>query len=212
MMQIKNILFDLGGVLLNINYLNTIEAFKELGVIEFGDVYSQFKQDKTSELFEMGLISNDDFRDHIRTYSSVPLTNSQIDKAWNSMLLDFPPERFEMLSTLKKKFNLFLLSNTNAIHKDVFIKDINAQIYPLNFDDYFVKAYYSHEIKLKKPSIDVFKYVIKDQDLNPKETLYIDDSFQHIETAKSLSFNCIELKPGLNVEEEISFFLSRLNK
>ena len=211
-MQIKNILFDLGGVLLNINYLNTIEAFKELGVIEFGDVYSQFKQDKTSELFEMGLISNDDFRNHIRTYSSIQLTNSQIDKAWNSMLLDFPVERFEMLSTLKKKFNLFLLSNTNAIHKDVFIKDINAQIFPLHFDDYFVKAYYSHEIKLKKPSVEVFKFVIEDQDLKPEETLYIDDSFQHIETAKSLRFNCIELKPGLNVEKEISFFLSRLNK
>ena len=117
MMQIKNILFDLGGVLLNINYLNTIEAFKELGVIEFGDVYSQFKQDKTSELFEMGLISNDDFRNHIRTYSSIQLTNSQIDKAWNSMLLDFPVERFEMLSTLKKKFNF-----ANTVYKISLLK------------------------------------------------------------------------------------------
>ena len=99
--MIKNIIFDLGGVILNIDYNKTSEAFRDLGLIDFDNLYSQSEQSHLFDKFEKGLISENDFRENIRIFSKINLTDFQIDSAWNAMLLDLPAERIQILMTAK---------------------------------------------------------------------------------------------------------------
>lgn len=206
MSVIKNIIFDLGGVLLNIDYQKPIDSFKELGISNIESVFTQFIQNDISIQYEKGLISDDNFRHHLKTYTRKNISDEEINYAWNSILLNFPEERFEMLRTLKSKYNLYLLSNTNSLHQDAFNKILAPQIHPLLLDDFFIKAYYSHKIGLRKPDTETFNYVLNDAGILPNETLYIDDSIQHIETAKRLNFITHHLKK----DDEISTVINKI--
>ena len=124
------------------------------------------------------------------------------------MLLDLPEKRLALLLSLKSKYKLFLLSNTNAIH----IKAISNQLGNTQWKDFcnlFDKMYLSHEIGVRKPSIEAFQFILKQQKLNPNEVLFIDDSPQHIEGAKKLGINCYHLK-----DRKISllYFLTKFNQ
>jgi FMN phosphatase YigB (HAD superfamily) len=189
--MIKNVIFDLGGVLLNIDYNLTVEAFKELGVPFFEEVFSKFRQDRVSDDFEKGLISEVEFRTHIRDVAGINYDDESIDRAWNAMLLDFPPSRIEMLKKLKSDgFNLFLLSNTNIIHYNVYTRSFKAET-GVEFDSLFTHAYYSHQIGLRKPEKEIFDKVLSDAELQPDETLYIEDSQQHTDVARTLGIQCL---------------------
>ncbi len=199
--NIQNIIFDLGGVLLNIDYQKTIEAFSGIGVKDFENIFTQFHQDHIAQQFEKGLINDSAFRDYIRFVSNRSLTNAEIDTAWNAMLLDFPLQHYQLLCSLKAKYRLFLLSNTNSIHYRAFQEIVRNTLPIPSLDVLFDKAYYSHIIKLRKPDASVFEYIIQEQQLNPKQTLFIDDSLQHIETAKALQLNVIHLKDSADLFE-----------
>ncbi|MCY7360872.1 MAG: HAD family phosphatase [Ignavibacteria bacterium] len=209
MSVIKNIIFDLGGVLLNIDYQKPIDSFKELGINNIESVFNQFVQNDISIEYEKGFITDKDFRNHLRAYSNIILTDDWIDKAWNSILLDFPNERFDMLRKLKSNYALYLLSNTNSLHQQGFNKILSKQIHPLQLENFFIKAYYSHKIGLRKPDDAIFNFVLNDAAILPNETLYIDDSIQHIETANRLNFITHHLKKDEEIITVINKIISK---
>ena len=187
--QIKNIIFDLGGVIFNINYRYTIEAFKNLGITNFEQLYTQAQQIGIFDALDRGTISADEFRNGIRAVTNLTLTNQQIDDAWNAMLIDLPENRLTLLKILKDHYRTFLLSNTNTIHIDAFQRIINKNNGLANLNHYFERIYFSHLIHLRKPDPEVFQYIISNNGLKASETLFIDDSLQHVEGAKSVGLH-----------------------
>ena len=156
MKNIDNIIFDLGNVILNIDYQNTIDAFEKIGVIDASSFYSKSSQLNIFNQLETGRISKQDFVLEIQKFAP-KATATQIINAWNAILQDLPNERLEVLKKIKDKFSIFLLSNTNSIHIEKIIDNLGEKKYE-EFYNLFDKVYYSHEIKLRKP---VFIYYIK---------------------------------------------------
>ena len=190
---IKNIIYDLGGVILNIDYNLTVKAFVELGVENFGELYSQAKQNTTFDAFETGEMTSAEFREVWRKYLTIDKTNEQIDAAWNSIILDLPENRMEVLDRTGRNFRTFLLSNTNSTHVKCFTKLLNDEYGEGVFEGKFEKHYYSNEIGKRKPNADAFLHVLEENVLKAEETLFIDDSIQHIEAAQELGIRAYHL-------------------
>lgn len=182
----KNIIFDLGGVILNIDYLLAVKAFKDLGLGNFDAFFSQAQQQQLFDVYEKGQITSADFRNELRKHCNSDISDSTIDKAWNSMLLDLPQERLKLLMHYKQTHRTFLLSNTNEIHIDAFNDCLKNNFKIPNLSAYFEKLYLSYEVGMRKPDAEIFQLVLSENKLDPKETLFIDDSIQHIESAKKL--------------------------
>ena len=187
MSDIKNIIFDLGGVILNLNYQATTDAFEKLGVKNFENLYNQKEQTELFNNFEKGLISTEKFISQLQ--QAAALSKKQIINAWNAMLLDLPKERLEFILSLKSNYNTFLLSNTNEIHIECFENQLSKKNHLSLFNNCFDKIYYSCRMKDRKPNVSCFKKVISENNLAHKETLFIDDSIQHINTAKKMEIN-----------------------
>jgi len=193
MAPIKNIIFDLGGVFLTLDYLKTEQAFTALGVTDFEKL---FKQDFSSALFEdleTGKISPEAFYDAFRETTQLNLTNQQIQDAWNALLGHFPPERLEWLSHIQNKYNIYLYSNTNQIHYDHFMQTFPANIGNGSFNQYFRKAWYSHELGLRKPYPGSYLRILEIEGLEAAETLFIDDTLKNIEGAREAGLQTIHL-------------------
>ena len=185
----KNIIFDLGGVLINLNYSLTADAFTQLGIKEFHDLFSQAKQTDLFDLYEKGLISSTEFRKRVKKLLNTTISDEKIDNAWNAMLLDFPVERLEFLKKVKSKHRTFLLSNTNDIHIQKINQDLQQHHAIADLSNHFEKVYLSYEINMRKPDAEIFEFVLKENGLLAHETLFIDDSAQHIATAKQLGIH-----------------------
>ncbi len=199
--NIKNIIFDLGGVLINIDYDRTTNAFRDLGFPHFEKMYSQFIADQLFEKLEKGKITEEAFYKVMLAVGNRGITATDLKTAWNSMLLDFRKESLAFLKTLKNNHSLFLLSNTNSIHLEAVNVILKTQTGLDSLESLFTKSYYSHLIGFRKPNTDVFDFVLKDADLDPGETFFIDDSANNIETAKKLGFRTHLLLPGEKVED-----------
>lgn len=193
MQHIKNIIFDLGGVFLNINFAKTEAAFAQLGVVNFNRYITQHSITDLFELLETGKISPGEFYDGFRKKSGTTLSNEQIANAWNALLLDFPVERIAWLDAIRKKYNVFLYSNTNQIHYDAFTEMFKVQTALPDFNSYFIKAWYSHELGLRKPYPASYLHILNEQNLNAAETLFIDDTLKNIEGAKEAGLQAIHL-------------------
>jgi glucose-1-phosphatase len=200
---IRHIIFDLGGVLLNIDYKLTEKAFIEAGVTDFPKLYSQLKQTDLFDRFEVGAISRKEFVKALQQISSLPITEVQILTAWNAMLLDFPLRRLQLLQQLRIHHDLFLLSNTNEIHEEAFNAILMSSHGMPNIGVFFDKVYLSHRVGMRKPMKEIFQRVLEDNQLRPECTLFIDDSPQHIAGAKQLGIQTIHLEKGMTIEEHI---------
>jgi glucose-1-phosphatase len=198
--DIKAIIFDLGGVLLDIDYHLTTDAFKNLGVENFNRMYSQADANPLFQRLETGKIKPEEFCQEIMEYVPGVSCEDDVVEAWNSMLLHFRKESIEELKRLRNKYKVYLLSNTNYIHFQSFNKTYKETIGG-NFIDLFDKAYLSHEIGHRKPDSEAYQYVLNENNLKPAETLFIDDSIQNIEAADKLGIKTIFLKMDMRVEE-----------
>jgi len=199
---IKHIIFDLGGVLLNIDYAKTEHAFHQLGIKNFNAIYTQLNQSHLFDQFEIGAISSDEFIAQLKGQCRDGVTNEDIISAWNAMLLDFPLRRLQILQQLRIHFDLVLLSNTNSIHEQAFhqiIKRTHNVMLPTFFD----RVYLSHRVGLRKPDVAIFQQVLDECGFQPAATLFIDDSPQHIEGAKKLGIQTIHLTKGMTIEQDI---------
>lgn len=190
MNKIKNIIFDYGNVIFMIDFKRTQHTFTELGIKNVERFFAHTGHDPIFDDFEQGKISSEEFRDGIRRITERPdLTDDQINHAWNTLLIGVPPGNHEILLKAKKKYRTFLLSNNNEIHYN-WIMDYLKREYNLPSNEvFFEKDYYSHIMKMRKPNKDIFEFVLNAHNLDPAETLFIDDSPQHIKTAASLGLN-----------------------
>ncbi len=193
MQSVKNIIFDLGGIFLALNYQLTKDLFIEFGVTEFDEFFTQHHANDLFEDLEMGKITPDQFYDSFRTETKTDLTNEEIKTAWNAMLVSFPTERIEWLRTIKDRYKIFLFSNTNQIHYDQIMELYKRDLVEDDFNELFIKPYYSHEMRLRKPYPESFLHIINEQKLEISETLFIDDTIKNIEAAKELGLQTIHL-------------------
>jgi glucose-1-phosphatase len=198
--SIRNIIFDLGGVILNINPQLTIDAFRNLG---WRDFYEENNQSKGKELFyslESGNSSPEAFRDNVRKMIDLQRDDKEIDAAWAAMILDIPADRVRYLEELKKNYRLFLLSNTNEIHRIKFHRDFEAD-FGYSFYDLFERNFYSHEMGMRKPNPQIYIQALTEAGLVPEETLFIDDMEENIEAAKTTGMKVLHIQPGTLLEK-----------
>ena len=187
--MIEAIIFDLGDVFLNLNYQASIDAFKKLGLNDWND---DLKSKAIS--FETGKIDELQFMEAIQKY----IPNAElidIRKAWNAVIGDFPLERLEFLEKLQNKYDIFLLSNTNPTHIDRFEHHVGLT-FAREFYAHFNKIYFSYETKVRKPDEAVFNLILKQNNLKPNKTLFVDDMLEHIEVAKRLGINTWQILVG----------------
>jgi glucose-1-phosphatase len=200
MSKIKNVIFDLGGVLLDIDTTKTDAAFEQLGIKNFKNNYSLHKANSLFDDLESGKITEATFYDGIRNISQTQLTNAEIRDAWNALLLDFRIESLAFLQQISSKYKLYLLSNTNSIHLTAFNEIFKKSTGKDSLNSYFTKAYYSNIIGLRKPHASIYSFVLADADLTAAETLFIDDLVNNIEGAKALGIQTHHLLPHERIE------------
>lgn len=199
--KIKNIIFDYGNVIFTIDFNRAQQSFSELGIKNVEDFFSHKAHHAIFNEFEQGFISPDQFREGIREIAELPnLTDTEIDHAWNSLLIGVPEPNHELLLKAKKKYRTFLLSNNNEIHYN-WIMDYLKREHNLESNaPLFEKDYYSHLMKMRKPNPEIFEFVLQKHQLNPNETLFIDDSPQHLKTAADLGLHTHLLLPEESLE------------
>jgi FMN phosphatase YigB (HAD superfamily) len=187
MKNIENIIFDYGNVIFNIDFRKAQQAFKRLGINNAEEFFGHRHQDQIFDKFDRGDITSDQFRSYIREKShNTLITDQQITDAWNSLLIGIAPGTHEILLKCKAKYRTFLLSNINDIHYNYIMSYLKNDFDFDNNEHLFEKTYYSHLIGKRKPQLDFFEQVLSENNLKPHETLFIDDSPQHLEAAKTL--------------------------
>jgi putative hydrolase of the HAD superfamily len=187
--MINTIIFDFGDIFINLDKQATIDGLQKLGL-------SQWNQDldELNQQFEMGLISPKDFISGFQ--KQLPnASTEEILTAWNAVLLDFPLYRLEFLQMLSKKYRLFLLSNTDSIHIETFEQKTGITFYS-DFYHCFEKVYFSFEIGIRKPDIEIYNYVLNKHELSPKRTLFIDDKKENTDAAQTLGIQVWNLQVG----------------
>ncbi|WP_090993166.1 HAD family hydrolase [Pedobacter insulae] len=186
MNNIKNIIFDYGNVIFEINFTRAQQAFERLGINNVERFFAHKSHNPLFDDFETATITPLQFREGIRAAASnIKLKDEDIDDAWNSLLIGVSGNNHEVLMEVKNKYRTFLLSNNNEIHYNWITNYLKTTFEIENYDNLFEKAYFSQQMRLRKPNLPIFEQVIKENNLNPKETLFIDDSPQHIEGAKN---------------------------
>ncbi|MCP4313714.1 MAG: HAD family phosphatase [Bacteroidetes bacterium] len=190
--SIKNILFDLGGVILDIDVQATLKRFYEL---DFPSELLQYPNNMTSDLFfryETGKISTGEFRNEVRRITGLDVSDEELNKAWNAMILRIPGTRTQLLDRLKERYDLYMLSNTSPLHVPVF-EQMYLETAGRPMKDLFKKIYYSFDIGWHKPDAEAWEYVINDAGIVPQETLFLDDSIHNIKASKELGFQAIHI-------------------
>ena len=195
MQNIKTIIFDLGGVLLDLDTEAGVRSLQEIGFLDVQKYLSPYRQQGIFLEMEEGKLSNEEFCDKFREMSiNKNLTNQQIAESWCKILLDIPDYKLDLLLELRKKYRVFLLSNTNRIVADYYTRHIFTK-QGLTIDDYFDRLYVSYEIGITKPDPRIFQYLIADSGIKPQEALFLDDGEQNIATAKALGFHTYLVAP-----------------
>jgi glucose-1-phosphatase len=181
--NIKNIIFDLGGVIIDLDVDRTISEFNRISHVPFESIYTQAKQSELFNQLDKGQISHADFFEGVARELNYRGKKEDLVRAWNAMLLDVPAKRLDTLVKAKQNYNTFLLSNTCEPHIEVFERNLYLQHGIKNFEDYFDKVYYSCRVGMRKPDKKIFELVLEENALLPEETVFIDDSIQHVQGA-----------------------------
>lgn len=200
---ITTLIFDFGGVIINLDLPTCIQNLKELGVDNVEQYLSNFGQKEFFLQFEKGQIGIPEFRTEIRKLAGVKLTDDQIDSAWCSFLTDIPAEKLALLSELKKKYRMLLLSNTNPLHIEVSAAGEFAKA-GKTIHDFFDKCYFSYEMGMAKPDKEIFEAVLSDAGVKPEECLFLDDGPKNIDMADKLGIQTYLV----DVTENLDFLLT----
>jgi epoxide hydrolase-like predicted phosphatase len=200
--KIKNIIFDLGDVILNIDVPIASKSFATLSGKEQSEILSIFKENDLFRQFETGKLDEAGFRNYVRELLGFSdLSDEAIDTAWNSLLLDLPPERVELLQKLAGNYRLFLLSNTSSIHITQVNKILEASTGIEKLDDLFETVFLSYEMGLMKPDAQIYLNVLEQAGLKAEETLFLDDNLDNINAASKLGIDTIHVQKPLTILE-----------
>ncbi|HEY0743304.1 MAG TPA: HAD family phosphatase [Chryseosolibacter sp.] len=190
--SVKNLVFDLGGVILDLAVNKTIEAFADLAGISPEKATSIFHSSPEFNLYEKGGMTDQQFRNFLKSVYTPNASDAEIDAAWNQMLRGIPRIKLDLLEKLKKQYNVLLLSNTNEIH----LSYINSKLLPKeasSLDQYFHKAYYSHRMLKRKPDAEIFEQVLQENDLLAEQTIFLDDNLMNVNGAESVGIKTVHV-------------------
>jgi len=207
MAAIKNLIFDLGNVLYDIDFKKMNAAFEAMGVEEFEHFFTLNKSHPLFLDLEMGFVNEQEFYDGLRTLTNLPLSNEQIKLGWNALLVGFRKNSIQWLKENNTKYATYLYSNTNQIHQDHFIAEFENTIADYPFSSIFKTPYYSHKMGMRKPDPASFTFILEKERLVAAETLFIDDNEPNIIAAASVGLQVLHLKEGMLVEKELGTYL-----
>lgn len=190
---IRNIVFDLGGVVVDIDLNRTFDQMKALGVPDLVPYVSKYSGGGFAEAFQTGHLSEQGFVEHLCQLAGRPLPYDEVERAWNAMILEYEPDRIHRLRSLKSRYRTFVLSNTNVMHHRDFAFRVPGES---DLRNLFEKVYYSHEIGLSKPSPESYLYVMHDAGLLPEDTLFLDDSADNVAAAQALGMRARQVTYG----------------
>jgi glucose-1-phosphatase len=200
MYPVKNIIFDLGGVLMNLDLPGSRQAFHKLGISQIEELFRSGHSDSFFRKYETGHVNDEEFITTALKHALTGTADHDILHAWNSMLLDFPSQNVEFLDQLKNRYRIFLFSNTNSLHLQSFQKSFR-EVYGRELDSLFEKAWYSHVINRRKPDVEAFRFVLEDAKLDAAETLFIDDTLPNVEGARAAGLQSRHLEPGMTIRD-----------
>ncbi len=190
--SVKNLVFDLGGVILDLAVDQTVQAFANLAGITQEKATSIFHTSPEFNLYEKGGMTDQQFREFLKSAYTPRASDAEIDHAWNQMLRNIPVIKLQLLERLKKQYNVLLLSNTNEIH----LTYINSKLLPKeakSLDQYFHRAYYSHRMLKRKPDAEIFQQVLDENNLVPEQTLFLDDNLMNVKGAESVGIKTVHV-------------------
>ena len=200
----KNIIFDLGAVIIDISVPKTVEAFAQLLNRDHLWVEQQLKLGSVFRRYETGEWNDEEFRDAIREVLGVPFTDLQIDTAWNALLLQIPPARVELLQWLQLRYRTFVLSNTNPIHFREVNRILHRDTGVPTLDVLFEKVYLSYEMKKMKPSPGIYQELLNDSNLLPEETVFLDDNLDNLAAAQQLGIQTVHIAEPVTILDYFS--------
>jgi glucose-1-phosphatase len=201
MSHIENIIFDLGGVILNIDNKRTEEAFTKLGAKDFGRYFGHGFAASFFRDYEIGKISDQQFIHELKKMIAIDVPNQIITEAWNALLLDFPGKRIALLRELRKEYRLFLFSNTNSLHLHALRIIYRNEFTGGDLDELFEKTYYSHILGMRKPDRESYEFIIRENKLNPESTLFVDDAKINVEGANNVGLQGFYLEPTMDITD-----------
>ena len=211
--MIKNLIFDLGGVLVSLDREKCLGNFAaDLGFPDMGDYLNAYAQKGFFAKFENGDIDSAQFRDAVREHCTKEgVTDEMIDSTLDTFLTGVAPYKVKMLLELKEKYNLFLLSNVNPIAWksccELFLEAGGVDI-----EDVFEKLYLSFKLNASKPGTLIYEKVLEDSQIVPEETLFIDDSALNIETGSRMGLNVLLYDVNDNLQEKVYGKLKELGE
>lgn len=193
MKKFKTLIFDLGNVIIDIDYQTTVAEFQKIAVTDFNEILSYTSQIGLFDQFEKGKFSAEQFRDEVRRFLLPTVTDEQINNAWNAILINYPEAKFKMLKELKQQYRTYALSNINEIHADSINKAVMNKFNAGGMGDYFHGLYYSNEMGFRKPEKEIYELIITKENLIPAETFFVDDKIENIEAAKTFGLQAYQL-------------------
>ena len=194
---IKNIIFDLGGVVIDIDFELTFNALSKLSDKSLEDTKKAMLELNIWDTYERGELTDQQFIDTIRKTLELTQTDEEIIIAWNALLLELPKRRIDLVKEINTKYNTYVLSNTSNLHIEGVNKILEKSTGESDLKNVFGKIYYSFEINRRKPDIDIYQFVLKDADLKAKETLFLDDNLDNIVAAKKVGIQTIHVHPPM---------------
>jgi len=206
-MRYDAILLDLGGIIVDIDYEKPLSAFNSLGIKGVDQLFLKGGPDSLFYRYERGEVSSAEFFETLREYAQYSISLDEVQQGWDSILVNLPEERLDFLAEIGKQYPLFLLSNINDSHQAAFRRMVHATRPGFDFDALFQKAYYSHELGMRKPEERAFKHILSTHSIVPERLLYIDDSDEHITAASALGIQAKKLTPG---KQELLSFLGQM--
>lgn len=196
MKKLENIdflIFDLGNVIIDIDYAFTVNKLKDLLAVEKHSLTDRFFPAKFHKEFEKGRISAEEFRNAVRNHFQEDWSDPLIDELWNSLLKHIPKERIDLIKALSKDFGLAVLSNTNSIHVDkldqILLEDTGEASLGILFD----RVFFSHEMGMSKPDEEIYKSVIKELGVQPERILFFDDLLENLNGAKKVGLKTFHI-------------------
>ncbi len=192
-------IFDVGVVILNLDNQRTEDAFTSLGVKDFRTYFGHGHASSFFKEYEVGRLSDQQFVDSIRQLTGLSVPDGAIVASWNALLLDFPPERIQLLKQLRKTYRLFLFSNTNALHLAALQQTYSENFGGGSLEDHFEKTYYSHLLGMRKPDKESFEHILQENQLNAGETMFVDDAIINVEGAERVGLRGLFLRPGVSL-------------
>ncbi|MDX2195789.1 MAG: HAD family phosphatase [Cytophagales bacterium] len=197
--KIKNIIFDLGGVIMDIDINSAFAKLAAISGMDLQDIRNMFFNNTQWQLHEIGKLTDSELINYINTTLHIHIKEAEFYQIWNSILKHIPGERIDLINKLSKKYQIYILSNTNKAHIDHIDTYMNTHFGMKHLSMLVTKAYYSYEIGKRKPNIDIYDYVLADAQLAPHETVFIDDSLENVLSAQKSGIITIHLTPPATI-------------